>query len=220
MTRCLDAHSGAVIDDALSADLAAASPLWVLSQWRPRANHVAVELRARPIVGKKALPAVALTGPDLVATVPVLGTPQGDVVLAVASADETSARSVMRRAPTWGASTLWIGNGAQRGRPTTCRTIRTRGCRPPAGSCCSTTCLWELTHVCFEHPGLLTTPTECTEDMCVTCSRAVWPRSSPPSTEPGAGPRRRSTSTRCWWTRLTLLLIHAGMAIGQSSLGR
>ncbi len=28
--------------------------------------------------------------------------------------------------------------------------------------------LWELTHVCFEHSGLL--KPECAEDVCVTCS--------------------------------------------------
>jgi hypothetical protein len=31
--------------------------------------------------------------------------------------------------------------------------------------------LWELTHVCFEHPGLLKPPAEeCADDVCVTCS--------------------------------------------------
>ena len=31
--------------------------------------------------------------------------------------------------------------------------------------------LWELTHVVFEHPGLLTAESaECTDDVCVTCS--------------------------------------------------
>jgi hydrogenase maturation factor len=31
--------------------------------------------------------------------------------------------------------------------------------------------LWELTHVCFEHPGLLKPASdECTDDVCVTCS--------------------------------------------------
>jgi hydrogenase maturation factor len=34
--------------------------------------------------------------------------------------------------------------------------------------------LWELTHVVFEHPGLLTedadTSTDCTDDVCITCS--------------------------------------------------
>jgi hydrogenase maturation factor len=30
--------------------------------------------------------------------------------------------------------------------------------------------LWELTHVCFEHPGLLAHADECTDDVCITCS--------------------------------------------------
>ncbi|MDQ2797787.1 MAG: HypC/HybG/HupF family hydrogenase formation chaperone, partial [Actinomycetota bacterium] len=30
--------------------------------------------------------------------------------------------------------------------------------------------LWELTHVCFEHPGLLSESVECTDEVCVTCS--------------------------------------------------
>ena len=31
--------------------------------------------------------------------------------------------------------------------------------------------LWELAHVCFEHPGLLGPPEpECDDDVCVTCS--------------------------------------------------
>ena len=31
--------------------------------------------------------------------------------------------------------------------------------------------LWELTHVCFEHPGLLTeTADDCADEVCVTCS--------------------------------------------------
>jgi len=30
--------------------------------------------------------------------------------------------------------------------------------------------LWELTHVVFEHPGLLTQEATCADDVCVTCS--------------------------------------------------
>ena len=32
--------------------------------------------------------------------------------------------------------------------------------------------LWELCHVCFEHPGLLKAPAaeECTDEVCITCS--------------------------------------------------
>ena len=30
--------------------------------------------------------------------------------------------------------------------------------------------LWELTHVVFEHPGLLTTEQQCRDDVCIACS--------------------------------------------------
>jgi hydrogenase maturation factor len=30
--------------------------------------------------------------------------------------------------------------------------------------------LWELTHVVFEHPGLLEDAPACTDDVCITCS--------------------------------------------------
>ena len=30
--------------------------------------------------------------------------------------------------------------------------------------------LWELTHVVFEHPGLLEVEPACTDEVCITCS--------------------------------------------------
>ena len=75
----------------------------------------------------------------------------------------------------WGVLTLWIGSGP----------------RPPAGAANHILwidsddpmvpatgtfvlmyhLLWELTHVCFEHPGLLKPAAgECTDEVCVTCS--------------------------------------------------
>ncbi len=30
--------------------------------------------------------------------------------------------------------------------------------------------LWELTHVVFEHPGLLAPESPCSEEVCITCS--------------------------------------------------
>jgi hydrogenase maturation factor len=30
--------------------------------------------------------------------------------------------------------------------------------------------LWELTHVVFEHPGLLDVETSCADERCITCS--------------------------------------------------
>jgi hypothetical protein len=177
---------GGYIDTDLSADLAAAAldlarkfhdgaTLWVISpQWEPHAHHVAVEFVHPVIMGKRALPSVALVDPDPVAQARVATQP-GDLLLAVASADEPAVIDAMRRAPAWGALTLWIGSGP----------------RPPAGAANHILwvdsddpmvpatgrfvlmyhLLWELTHVCFEHTGLLKPPIEeCTDDVCVTCS--------------------------------------------------
>ncbi|MFC7655238.1 hypothetical protein ACFQV8_00520 [Pseudonocardia benzenivorans] len=144
-----------LVDEALAADLADASltlarrfaagaTLWCLAPaWEPHAHHVAVEFVHPVVVGKRALPAVALTGPDLVPSVRISVRP-GDVVLAVAAADDSAVASVMRRAPAWGVTTLWIGNGERprRAPPITyCgSTTRPRACLRPAGSSCSTTC--------------------------------------------------------------------------------
>jgi hypothetical protein len=170
----------------LSADLAAAAldlarrfhngaTLWVISpQWEPHAHHVAVEFVHPVIMGKRALPSVALVEPDPVAQARVASQP-GDLLIAVASADEPAVIDAMRRAQAWGVLTLWIGSGP----------------RPPVGAANHVLwidsddpmvpatgrfvlmyhLLWELTHVCFEHPGLLKPPAqECTDEVCVTCS--------------------------------------------------
>ena len=219
-----------MIDEALSADLAVAAlvlarrfaagaTMWCIApRWEPHAQHVAVEFVHPVIVGKKALPAVALTGPELVATVRMSARP-GDVVLAVASAEQPEVASVMRRAPAWGATTLWIGNGE----------------RPPAGAADHVLwlddpdprlpatggfvllyhLLWELTHVCFEHPGLLAEPPECSDEVCITCSDE-----GRLGEVVGPGRVRTATGVEEVATVLVdpvapgdLLLVHAGMAI-------
>jgi hydrogenase maturation factor len=180
------AETGAPFVNAdLSADLAAAAldlarrfhdgaTLWVISpQWEPHAHHVAVEFVHPVIMGKRALPSVALVEPDPVAQARVASSP-GDLLMAVASADEPAVVDAMRRAPAWGVLTLWIGSGP----------------RPPAGAANHVLwidsddpmvpatgrfvllyhLLWELTHVCFEHPGLLKPADEEGADTaCVTC---------------------------------------------------
>jgi hydrogenase maturation factor len=176
---------GSYIDTALSADLAAAAldmarrfhdgaTLWVISpQWEPHAHHVAVEFVHPVIMGKRALPSVALVEPDPVAQARVASQP-GDLLIAVASADEPAVVDAMRRAQAWGVLTLWIGSGQ----------------RPPAGAANHILwiesddpmvpatgtfvlmyhLLWELTHVCFEHSGLLKNGDDCTDEVCITCS--------------------------------------------------
>src|SRR6201995_1488011 len=110
MTTAIDRGLGA----ELAADLAAAAftlakrfaagaTMWALAPWcEPHALHIAVEFVHPVSMGKRALPAVALTGPNLVDLVHVSVRP-GDIVVAVSGADEAQVRSVMRRAPAWGA---------------------------------------------------------------------------------------------------------------------
>jgi len=159
---------------ALAKRFAAGGTMWSMAPtWEPHALHIAVEFVHPVIMGKRALPAVALTGADLVDQVRVSVRP-GDIVIAVSGADNAEVGSVMRRAPAWGVTTVWIGSGE----------------RPPAGSADHVLwlddpdprvparggfvlfyhLLWELTHVCFEHPGLLKPEAECDSDICITCS--------------------------------------------------
>jgi hypothetical protein len=171
------------LDAELAADLAATAftlakrfatgaTMWSIApSWEPHALHIAVEFVHPVIMGKRALPAVALTGPDLVDLVRVSVRP-GDIVVAVAGADDAQVRSVMRRSPAWGATTIWIGSGE---RPKAGMAEHVLWLDDPDPKIPATGgfvlfyhLLWELTHVCFEHSGLL--KPECAEEVCVTCS--------------------------------------------------
>ena len=99
----------------------------------------------------------------------------GDILLLISRRGEPSLSSLRQRARAWGLLTLWIGAGR----------------RPEAGAADYVLwveedetisshagrfvlfyhLLWELTHVCFEHPGLLRDEqADRTEDVCMTCS--------------------------------------------------
>jgi phosphoheptose isomerase/hydrogenase maturation factor len=159
----------------LAKRFAAGATMWSIApSWEPHALHIAVEFVHPVIVGKRALPAVALTGADLVDLVRVSVRP-GDIVIAVAGADNLVVRSVMHRSPAWGATTIWIGSGE---RPEAGRADHVLWLDDPEPGVPAATggfvllyhLLWELTHVCFEHPGLLKQTAECADDACVTCS--------------------------------------------------
>lgn len=170
----------------LSTDLAATAlglarryqsgaTLWVLSpEWEPHAHHVAVEFVHPVIMGKRALPAFALTGSDPVGEARLAARP-GDVILVIAAAADARAREIVRRAPAWGADTIWIGFG-ERPEPGSADHVLWVDSDDPMVPATGRFVLlyhllWELTHVCFEHPGLLL-PAEqdCSEDVCITCS--------------------------------------------------
>ncbi len=171
------------LDGELAADLAASAfslakrfaagaTMWSIApSSEPHAMHIAVEFVHPVIMGKRALPAVALTGPNLVDLVRVSVRP-GDIVIGVGPAGDPDLRSVMRRSPAWGATTIWIGSGE---RPTAGTAdhvlwLDDPDPRVPAtgGFVLFYHLLWELTHVCFEHSGLL--KPGCAEDVCITCS--------------------------------------------------
>ena len=171
------------LDAALAADLASAAftlakrfaggaTMWSIApSWEPHALHIAVEFVHPVIMGKRALPAVALTGPNLVDLVRV-SVGSGDIVIGVGPADDPDLLSVMHRSPAWGATTIWIGSGERpaAGAADHVLWLDDPDPRVPAtgGFVLFYHLLWELTHVCFEHPGLL--KPECTEEVCVTCS--------------------------------------------------
>jgi hypothetical protein len=229
------------VDAGMTADLAATAltlakrfaagaTMWSIApSWEPHALHIAVEFVHPVIMGKRALPAVALTGPGLVEVVRISVNP-GDIVIAVADADNPEVASVMRRGPAWGVSTVWIGSGR----------------RPPAGAADHVLwlddpdprvpatggfvlfyhLLWELTHVCFEHPGLLSPPDEAGE-ACVTCSDEGRLGEVVQASAEAIAQVRTARGTEEVTTSLVgpvsagdLVLVHAGTALSRLDAGQ
>ncbi|HXY46194.1 MAG TPA: hypothetical protein VEH29_18560 [Acidimicrobiales bacterium] len=163
----------------MARHFAAGATMWCAApRWPSHAQHLAVEFVHPVIVGKRALPAMAVEGGDLVSTLRVVSS-AGDLLVAVADAADPVVRPAMRRAPAWGLHSVWIGQGD----------------RPDAGAADHVLwldealglsaygggfvlvyhLLWELTHVCFEHPGLVSPEPAsdddaCDEEICLTCS--------------------------------------------------
>ncbi len=154
---------------ALARRLQAGGTLWCVAPDQPaHAHHVAVEFVYPVIVGKRALPAVAVEpGNDLVATLRAT-VRAGDVILVLGSMHDQAVADVMSRAGAWGATTIWIG-GRDRPAGGAADHVVWLGDESPEDFVRSYHLLWELTHVCFEHPGLLR-PDECEEEVCITCS--------------------------------------------------
>lgn len=209
----------------LAKRFAAGATMWSIApSWEPHAMHIAVEFVHPVIMGKRALPAVALTGVDLVDLVRVSVRP-GDIVVAVSGADDAQVRSVMRRGPAWGATTIWIGSGD---RPDAAMAdhvlwLDDPDPRVPAtgGFVLFYHLLWELTHVCFEHSGLLK-PTGCDDNgaVCVTCSDEGRLGEVVSASVDGQAPVRTARGVEDVLTTLVdpvaageLVLVHAGTAI-------
>ncbi|CAM4399738.1 hydrogenase assembly chaperone HypC/HupF [Mycobacterium basiliense] len=209
---------------AMARRFAAGATMWSIApSWEPHALHIAVEFVHPVIMGKRALPAVALTGPDLVDLVRVSVRP-GDIVIAVSSADHPDVRSVMRRGPAWGATTIWIGSGARPDHAAADHVLWLDDPDPrvPAtgGFVLFYHLLWELTHVCFEHSGLLGPAGA--GDVCITCSDEGRPGEVVSASTAGLAAVRTARGIEEVMTRLVdpvaagdLVLVHAGTAISR-----
>jgi hydrogenase maturation factor len=178
-----DATLGPLAADLASAALtlarrfASGATLWCWAPDAPEhAQHVAVEFVHPVIVGKRALPAVAVTagGPEALAVLRSL-VRAGDVLLVVgAEASDDRVGPVLRRAPSWGAATLWIGTGDRPGAGSADHVLWLDGDVELAAHdgrfVLLYHLLWELTHVCFEHPGLVRDEDAADGTVCMTCA--------------------------------------------------
>ncbi|HEY6531283.1 MAG TPA: hypothetical protein VIY72_03195 [Acidimicrobiales bacterium] len=157
----------------LARRFADGATMWcVAPQWPEHARHLAVEFVHPVVVGARALPAVSVPGPDPVGALRA-AVRAGDIVAVVSSAADPVALELVRRGPAWGATTLWLatGNGVMdSSADLTVRVDDADGTAPFDGRLVlHYHLLWELTHVCFEHPGLLERRDETDEVVCVTC---------------------------------------------------
>jgi hypothetical protein len=208
---------------ALARRFAAGATLWCWSPaWPHHAQHIAVEFVHPVIVGKRALPAEAVEGDDVTAVLRTL-VATGDVIVAVAPGSDATVASLLRRAPAWGATTMWLGTGP---RPAPGAADHVLWLDAPEGAWSGDLVLvyhllWELAHVCFEHPGLLRED-ECTDEVCITCSDQA--RLGEVLTADGTGLATVRTATGAEAVETTLVgpvqagdlvLVHAGTAIGR-----
>jgi hypothetical protein len=154
---------------------ASGATMWCLApEWPEHGRHVAVEFVHPVIMGKRALPSVWVAGTNAVTQLRANARP-GDLILAVSSASEPTVREVMQRAPAWGATSVWIGTGPRPAPRSADYLLWSEEGgelgRHDGSMVFAYHVLWELVHVCFEHPGLLRDAGACEVDgTCVTCS--------------------------------------------------
>ena len=116
--------------------------------------------------------------PEAAESVRLLARP-GDVLLAVSTADDPVVADLLTRADAWGLTSVWLGAGPRPGRADgdarADHVVWLEGVDPAVAARSGDLVLlyhllWELTHVVFEHPGLLIPEADCADDVCVTCS--------------------------------------------------
>lgn len=159
----------------LARKFSAGATMWSFApNMSAHAYHVAVEFVHPVIMGKRALPALALISDNPADELRQCAR-KGDIFVGIGPGDDPALRRCMLRAQIYGLTSIWIAAGP----------------RPEIGSADHVIwldenpkyagflghfvliyhLLWELTHVCFEHPGLLKmNQAECSGPTCITCS--------------------------------------------------
>jgi hypothetical protein len=209
---------------ALARRFAAGATLWCLApEWPDHGRHVAVEFVHPVIMGKRALPAVSLNATDPIVALRTASRP-GDVLVIIAPAGSAVAGEAAWRSPAWGLTTVWIGSGD---RAPVGRADHVVWVDDPRGTArhdgrlvLRYHVLWELTHVCFEHPGLLVDH-GCDDDAtCITCSDEGRPAEVATVLEDGLVSVRTARGVETIDATLIgevaagdLVLVHAGTAI-------
>ena len=164
---------------ALARRFAAGATMWcVAPTWPAHARHVAVEFVHPVVVGARALPAVSIDATGAAETVRLLAHP-GDLLLVVSTATDPVACDLVARADAWGLTSVWLGAGPRpspgQGPVRADHAVWLDDTPAPVAARSGDLVLlyhllWELTHLVFEHPGLLTTEPDGTDEVCVTCS--------------------------------------------------
>jgi hydrogenase maturation factor len=157
----------------LARAFAAGATMWCVSpEWPSHARHVAVEFVHPVIVGKRALPARTLEGPEAEHALRLLARP-GDALLLVGT--EEGAADLLDRAEAWGLTRIWLGLGRPHPTSRADHLVWSETDDPDLTAQSGDMVLlyhllWELTHVVFEHPGLLAPEDACADEVCITCS--------------------------------------------------
>jgi HupF/HypC family len=156
---------------SLARRFAAGGTLWCWAPGAPdHAQHLAVEFVHPVIVGTRALPAVALVDDDAVTALRPMA--RSDDALVVVTGGEEPIAGVLRRAEAWGLMTIHLGVGRRPLERTAEHVLwlsEDPAARYDGRLVLGYHVLWELTHICFEHPGLLEAVDDA-EDVCTVCS--------------------------------------------------
>jgi hydrogenase maturation factor len=154
---------------AMARRFVSGATMWCVSPaWPEHGRHLAVEFVHPVIVGKRALPARSVDPADVT---DLLGVARTGDILALIGPSGPTADGLLRRARPRGL--LSVALGPRPPLPS-----------PPVDYLCTVDepdlilayhVLWELTHVVFEHPGLLKNGPATGPEACVACSDQALP---------------------------------------------